>query len=115
MTRPLQPIKDHRFVENKIVSYLLDKGPIDLNDLGFMDFDKEDWAQFVQLLGYSLSGASNYMLPAEIDAAYEIADNGLNEKDAMIKSLKQELKEIKKHLRKAAIAAFDIHPDNLEY
>jgi hypothetical protein len=46
-----------RFRENKIVSYLLDKGGIDLNDLaGVGTFSTEDWRQFAQLIGYSVDG-----------------------------------------------------------
>jgi len=45
-----------RFVENKIVGFLLDAGPFDLNSLARMEFDDTDWRQFAQLIGYSVSG-----------------------------------------------------------
>lgn len=45
-----------RFVENKIVSFLLDKGGYDLNALACMEFDQADREQFAQLIGYSVSG-----------------------------------------------------------
>jgi hypothetical protein len=35
-----------RFKENKIVSFLLDEGPFDLNRLGLRDFTDEDRMQF---------------------------------------------------------------------
>jgi len=63
---PLQPIYTdedgrNRFRQNKVVRYLLDNGGLDLNDLAkaINDEDaKEDWEQFAQLIGYSLSGFS---------------------------------------------------------
>lgn len=45
-----------RFRENKLVRYLLDNGGIDLNHLATKKFPKEDWQQFAQLIGYSVSG-----------------------------------------------------------
>lgn len=60
---PMQPlIKDERgvirFKENQIVTYLLEKGGIDLNTLAFDAclFPVNDWEQFYQLIGYSLEG-----------------------------------------------------------
>lgn len=47
-----------RFKENKIVSFLLEKGPYDLNKLSMMDFTQEDREHFAQLIGYSKSGWS---------------------------------------------------------
>lgn len=35
---------------------MLDNGGYDLNKLAQMNFDDEDWEQFMQLIGYSLSG-----------------------------------------------------------
>lgn len=60
---PQQPIIEVegiiRFKENKIVSYLLDNGGIDMNKLAILPFSKEDRIQFAQLIGYSVSGFSN--------------------------------------------------------
>jgi hypothetical protein len=60
---PLQPIEFDdtgeviRFRENKIVRYLLDAGPFDLNHLACVPgFSVEDEVQFAQLIGYSVSG-----------------------------------------------------------
>ena len=47
-----------RFKENKIVRYLLEKGPFDLNFLAVQGFSQEDHEQFAQLIGYSKSGWS---------------------------------------------------------
>lgn len=66
-----------RFKRNKIVEYLLDKGGIDLNHLAALDlFDTDDWNQFAQLIGYSVSGFGtlSYADPnivAEADAQVE--------------------------------------------
>jgi len=58
---PVQPlIKEEdgtlRFKENKIVKFLRETSKYNLNDLHSMPFDIEDWKQFNQLIGYSLSG-----------------------------------------------------------
>jgi hypothetical protein len=49
-----------RFKPNKIVDFLLEwcrtKGGIYMNELAIMPFEQEDREQFVQLIGYSLSG-----------------------------------------------------------
>lgn len=60
MKRPVQPIvEDHgllRFEPNLIVRFLLETSKNDLNALRLMNFPQEDWDQFYQLIGYSLSG-----------------------------------------------------------
>jgi hypothetical protein len=58
---PVQPLYEDesgttRFKHNRIVSFLLDAGPFDMNQLALMDFSREDREQFAQLIGYSLSG-----------------------------------------------------------
>jgi hypothetical protein len=45
-----------RFKENAIVSFLLNAGPFDMNQLALMPFSEDDRNQFAQLLGYSVSG-----------------------------------------------------------
>jgi hypothetical protein len=60
---PMQPVYidkqgTARFKANKIVRFLLDAGPFDLNQLALMKFSKEDREQFAQLIGYSVGGAS---------------------------------------------------------
>ena len=61
MKHPLQAIETDenntaRFVKNKIVRFLLDAGPFDMNQLGIMDFPVEDRLQFAQLIGHSVAG-----------------------------------------------------------
>lgn len=54
-----------RFQANRIVRYLLDAGPFNLNGLADMPFDEGDWAQFYQLLGYSISGYAELAMVPE--------------------------------------------------
>lgn len=64
-----------RFKENKIVSFLLDAGPFDMNQLAQMEFSDEDRVQFAQLIGMSLAGlAESYYVS---DKAYNrmVKDN----------------------------------------
>lgn len=61
MRHPIQPLYVDesgvvRFRENRIVRLLLDTGPFTLNSLSRLGFLREDWAQFYQLIGYSLDG-----------------------------------------------------------
>lgn len=61
MKHPMQPIEkdEHetpRFKRNEIVRYLLDAGPFDLSQLAALPFSQEDREQFMQLIGYSVSG-----------------------------------------------------------
>lgn len=58
---PIQPVvlddcNIARFKENKIVRFLLDAGPFDLNQIALMNFAREDHEQLAQLIGYSVSG-----------------------------------------------------------
>lgn len=60
VTNPMQPlvVKDGvvRFKANKVVQYLLDKGGLTLNDLPYGQLSQDDFEQFAQLIGYSVSG-----------------------------------------------------------
>lgn len=60
-SHPMQPlVRDAegtiRFKKNAVARFLLDTSQYDLNKLWTMDFPKEDWAQFYQLIGYSVGG-----------------------------------------------------------
>ena len=73
MSHPMQPIEfsdpEHpqsvRFKPNGIVRFLLNfshgKG-VGLNELGDMPWPQEDWDQFYQLIGMSVSGYSDCSL-----------------------------------------------------
>ena len=78
---PMQPlIMDEnntvRFKSNKIVSYLLDKGGITLNDLAVMPFSQDDKEQFAQLIGYSIKGyfELSYVSDESCNRAVELMD-----------------------------------------
>ena len=78
---PVQPLeKDNdgklRFKQNKIVRFLKDTSQYDLNKLADMPFDKEDWEQFAQLLGYSLDGFGE--LSYVSDETYKRAETNPN-------------------------------------
>ena len=99
---PIQPLymddqEVIRFKSNKIVQWLLDAGPYDLNDIAKMDFDNDDRIQFAQLIGYSLDGAGD--LSYFDDETYNIARNmyydSQFEKDIRIKYLQDKICDIK--------------------
>ena len=83
---PMQPIARDaqgvvRFRANAVVSHMLDHGGIDLTDLriALHEAPREDWAQFAQLIGYSVSGygSLSYALNVEeADAAAVALLNG---------------------------------------
>lgn len=75
---PVQPLVEAedgmtRFKGNKIVQFLLDAGPFDMNQLAVQDFSSEDREQFAQLIGYSLRGFSE--LSYVSDKTYTAAES----------------------------------------
>ena len=72
-----------RFQENKIVRFLLDAGPFDMNQLACMDFDTGDREQFAMLIGYSQSGASelSYVSDELYEKSCERVEEMIEEKD----------------------------------
>jgi len=96
---PLQPIKNGRFVPNRIVEMLLEVAPTDLNKIACMDFTDQERMQFAQLIGYSLSGFSE--LSYVDDETFEAAANataGMSELEARNDALRQQLDEVRKGL-----------------
>ena len=81
---PLQPIgwDDHdvlRFRKNRLVEFLLDNGPFDMNDLvALPGITNAEHMQFAQLIGYSVSGAG--------DLSY-FDDETISEMDALAEEL----------------------------
>jgi PHD/YefM family antitoxin component YafN of YafNO toxin-antitoxin module len=71
-SKPMQPLIDGRFKENKIVSYCLDND-VNMNKLAVMSFTQEDREQFYQLIGYSLGGYAD--LSQVSDESYDRAAN----------------------------------------
>lgn len=60
-----------RFVPNRLVCYLLNKGGIDLNHLAeHVRVSDGEWEQFAQLIGYSISGFG--------DLSYATTDRWVN-------------------------------------
>ena len=71
-----------RFKENKIVQFLLDAGPFDINQLAIKRFSDEDYEQFAQLIGYSVSGFGDlsYASDETVATADKMAEAALEEK-----------------------------------
>jgi len=74
LLHPTQPLsRDHnnrlRFKENKIVSYLLENGGINMNKLACLPFDNEDRVQLAQLIGFSLGGFGELSYVSDKDYA----------------------------------------------
>ena len=116
MKHPTQKIVNGRFVENKIVVYLLDNGVIDMNELAILPFDAEDRQQFAQLIGYSLSGYGqlNYVTDASYDKAQTLQENPhYTDSQTEIKVLNETLSETRGLVKKLATSLFRIHEDDL--
>ena len=77
---PLQPIEWDgkgviRFKANRIVRWLLEEGPIDMNAIALnMDFTDDERSQFAQLIGYSVSGYGNLSYALGVREADRIAE-----------------------------------------
>lgn len=112
---PLQPILEYRFVPNRIVEMLLEKAPVDLNDIAAMEFTQQERVQFAQLIGYSVSGFGDLSyVDDETYGAASKACEGATELEARNSELREQLDEVRKGLKIASVAAFRIHPDDLE-
>lgn len=104
MRHPIQPIEDvngiFRYKQNEIVSYLLDNGRISMNDLGVKEFDRDDWTQFLQLIGMSVGGAADYdMFDTTVTAAADAMADGTSYENAVEEGLRQENKRLKETLK----------------
>jgi hypothetical protein len=72
-----------RFKPNAIVAFLVDwarKRGMGLNDLAQFDFGDGDWAQFAQLIGYSVAGWSDLSYVSDVarEEANTAAELALN-------------------------------------
>lgn len=121
MKHPIQPIEidehgRHRFKMNNIVNFLLENGPHDLNTLRARLFCDEDWEQFAQLIGYSLSGFSelSFVSNETYAAAEAMVERGLTEHEARIASLEAVLTKVREGIKIIAPQVFKIHPNDLE-
>ena len=126
MGNPIQPLEldDQgvlRFKSNKLVDALLDHGQatgLGLNELRFKYHGPEyadDWQQLSQLIGYSLSGYGelSYVSDYTYGVAAKMNEEKLNEKDARISYLENELSSLKDSLRESIASLYGIHPDDL--
>ncbi len=82
---PMQPVVvtdtgTHRFKENTIVRFLLDNGSYDMNSLATRRFSTEDYEQFAQLIGYSVSGFCELNYASE-----EVKDKAWKQSQRLIK------------------------------
>lgn len=119
---PIQPTvtDEHgtlRFKQNALVRYLLDAGPFDLNHLAVVpNVPAEDYEQFAQLIGYSLSGFSelSYVRDETYEAATHMADKGLSELQARLVYLEGMVAMLRDKLRKPMADLFSVHPDDLK-
>lgn len=115
--QPMQPIETDgsgikRFRENKLVTYLLENGGIDLNHLARIEFPQEDRDQFTQLIGYSVSAAP--IMHDMINAADTIKEEGVDTDRARIEFLEGQLKEIREAFKQPVANLFNKHPDDLD-
>ena len=83
---PMQPIMldlhgTPRFKKNAIVSHLLDRGSLTMNDIARQEFSDEDRMQFAQLIGYSTCGYGelSYVSKSSRNKADRIAERLLTE------------------------------------
>tara|TARA_R110000737_G_scaffold274768_1_gene281640 strand:+ start:236 stop:607 length:372 start_codon:yes stop_codon:yes gene_type:complete len=114
--QPMQPVETDssgtlRFRQNKIVTYLLDNGGLDLNQLARIEFPKEDRDQFTQLIGYSVSAAP--ISSDLLNAADTVTDEGTDTDRARVVFLEAKLKSIRQSLKNPVADLFNIHPDDL--
>jgi len=120
LKHPVQPLcHDHkgtiRFKPNEIVRFLLDEGPFDLNHLAAKGFDREDYEQFAQLIGYSLGGFGE--LSYVSDDTFETAERmseGESEDKARIKILEDKLAIVRNIVKGLVPELFRIHEDDLD-
>lgn len=123
MKHPIQPLEldDNgimRFKRNMIVEYLLKF--TDMNKLSLMPFSNEDREQFAQLIGYSLSGFSElgYVSNETVEAAQLMAEGTVNQANSMqarLYAMSEQIEKAREGVKLAAIALFDIHPDDLSH
>lgn len=120
MSFPLQPIITDdqgvlRFKANGIVAHLLESGAIDLNALHAMDFKSEDWEQFNQLIGYSLSawGGLDHTSDESWEAANLMHEQGLDSLQARLQAVEGELAALREGLAGPIASLYGKQPEDL--
>lgn len=85
-----------RFVENPLVSWMVDQLPGQLNKLtieyhSYPDkYSQDDYDQIMQLIGYSVSG-----IPYQDRSKYEITDNNIKPEEAYENQYKELIEKLK--------------------
>lgn len=121
MKHPIQPLVTvagvTRFKENKLVRFLLDNGPNNMNTLALVPFDIEDRVQFAQLIGYSLDGFGelSYVSDEDYETAVARVNNPeLSSQEARIQELERKIADIREEMRHPIAHLYCIHPDDLK-
>jgi hypothetical protein len=115
--KPVMVDKVLRFTENRVVGLLLDMLEVHGQNLNHLvlagqELSKEDWDQFYQLIGYSLSGAP--ITETIREAAYEMFEAGKSEEEARAELAEDELRNLRAVLREPIANLFGVHPDDLK-
>ena len=116
--QPMQPTEMVgtvlRFKGNKVVRHLLDNGGLDMNHLASQGFPREDYAQFCQLIGYSVGGFSDLRCSddATVASAWNAPEGG-DPRDTQIAELQGQLKAIRDGLLEPIAKLYEIHPSSL--
>lgn len=111
VTNPNQPtcFDPHgvlRFKENAIVRFLLDyttpRG-LGMNELCGMGFSQDDWKQFAQLIGYSVSGwgGLSYVTPTDVEIVDRMISTGKTEESIKVDCYADILERLRSNIRKA--------------
>jgi len=107
-----------RFTKNIIVRHLveqLEKFGYTLDNLHMYfcerDFD-DDWDQFNQLIGYSVSGAP-FKDEHVRESAYKMHENGMDEITARAHNAEAKLTNVRELLLEGVSDLYNIHPDDL--
>ena len=109
-----------RFKKNVIVDALLEHGKrvgIDLNRLHVMfpkDEHTDDWRQFAQLIGYSLSGFGDLSYVDNETFYAAQAMEHTTEEQARIETMANALEEIRESLLEPIAKLYGIDPDDLK-
>ena len=108
MKHPMQhqELKDNvqRFVENKLITWLVDQLPDGMNSLAWEfckeGYDAADYDQILQQIGYSVSG-----IPYKNRDLFAVTDNQIQPNEAY----EQAYKKLKKALAPIVEEVYDIH------
>jgi protein-tyrosine-phosphatase len=129
MKHPIQKVHidekgTFRFMQNEIVNFMLEKlrsFGYDLNDLHLdcHKVDPDDWDQFNQLIGYSVSG-----IPLKNEKIHDVAQSLYDEKKDKLKGddpntikeshYEEAYNNLKDALREPIAELYHIHPSDLE-